>query len=435
MGVNNNFYIKVDDNDFYSASGTFKNIGTINTHNGKTFPLNNSLGNLRHTVLGKIDSNCNAFNNITSSQSNYFKNDTYGAISFQSVGDRLSDIVQPICSGKLYKSNVDYPLMHPKMMSVLDYFSKSSYTPTSISAGIYYINCYGDVNGGALRGTGVFEIQAGGGGSGGANSSGSDSAGGGGGSGGFATVYYRVKTKNTVTLQITVGAGGTAGASGSGYGGAGGNSKLDFYVNENGTTKGYYVHAVGGSGGQGGDNNYNSGGDGGRVVYYDGSTYTELVSGGVGGLESRSPTSGQHSIWTPSWTVVDNDYLIVAVRSVLGGSGGGRGDDTDGTDSAGLGQAGAGSTTGTYSMPFVFNSTAVSKTIGGKSGGSKGAGVSDASSGGGGASALSNGGAGGNESSSGNNGSLGSGAGGAGVGNNANRGGSTGGAGIVRYWL
>ncbi len=414
MSVSEKFYIKVNENDVYDSNGIFKSLKELHTLNSILCPENN-LDNYIHPVLNSIGENPNAYRQIYSTDTSKFvNNDENIDLKF----DTLSDAITPVVSERLYKDGTNYPIMHPYMVEILDYFSKDR-TKTSLAGGTYSLNRYGNST---LKNVGIIELQGGGGGSGGANYEGADAAGGGGGGGGFAAIYYRIKnTSANIDIKVSVGSGGSAGGSGSGDGGAGGTSSIQFILPD-GTT--YTVNANGGRGGQTGDRSYNSGGGGGSVTFGS----TTLASGGSGGWSDGSPSSG--GLTTATKVLVDNSYLFVVLLAAQGGAGGGRGDDTAGT---GQGQAGSGSHTLSYTFP-KSNNYAKTVSYSWRSGGSKGENVTDAIAGGGGASTLANGANGGAKSSSGNSGSLGSGAGGAGVGNNSNRAGSRGGSGVIYYY-
>ncbi len=415
MAVLDKFYIKVDGNDVYNANGTFKSLREIHTHNSVLFP-EHGLNNYIHPVIGSMGDNPNAYRQIYSNDAGKFVNDSEG-INF--LFDTLGDAVTPTVTGRLYKSNVDYPVMNPYMVAVFDRFSTPK-TRVAISNGTYTLNRYG--SSGTFKNAGIIELQGAGGGSGGTNMTDSDCAGGGGGAGGFAAIYYRIKnTSAEVTLTVQVGVGGTAGGgSGSGDGGTGGES----YVQFNTPSGQYKVTACGGKGGQTRNADYTSGGNGGEVTYNSG----VLATGGVGGTRSSSPTSGSVN---QNQVLYNDDYIYIVLLASQGGAGGGRGDDTDGNNT---GQAGAGSVEMTYNLPYTHGNIERSITLQAHAGGARGANVSQSSPGGGGASVYVDGAAGGAASTTGNPGTLGAGAGGAGCGGNAHRPGSVGGDGVIYYF-
>ena len=425
MAILDQFKIKVDNNDVYSTNGTIKSLREIHTHNGILFPQN-GLNNYIHPVLSKMGTSPNAYRHITSTETAKFINTAEG-INF--IFDAVSDARSPMVSGKLKKNGVDYPVMHPYMVALLDNFSKAK-SRKAYADGSYTLNRYGGV-GNAFKNSGIIEIQGAGGGSGGTNNVNSDCAGGGGGAGGYAAIYYRIKnTTATISMTITNGLGGDAGGAGSGDGGGGTASSVAFMVNNDDNVQ-YSIVAGGGFGGQTGNYNYTNGGDGGIVAYVDiekGTGILTLATGGVGGTSSRSPSSGSV---TSGKVLFDNAYLFVYLLAAQGGAGGGRGDDTDGTCQ---GQAGAGTTAMSFSIPVSHGNTNNSVSLPARSGGARGSNVSDSAPGGGGASVLANGSNGGTTSTSGNAGTLGSGAGGACCGNNANRVGSKGGTGVIYYF-
>lgn len=417
MTVLDKFYIKVDENDVYSSNGTLKSLREIHTHNTRLFP-EHGLPNYIHQVLSAIGENPNAFRQIYSTDTSKFVNESEG-INF--LFDSLSDAAIPMISGRLYKSNIDHPVMNPYMVAVLDEFSTAEKTRISVSSGTYSLNRYGSTN--TFRNSGIIEIQGAGGGSGGTNNTNSDAAGGGGAAGGFAAIYYRIKNSSSnTTMSVTVGASGAAGGAGTGDGGTGGNSIVSFTTPSGAT---YTITCYGGGGGQTGNYNYTKGGTGGDVYF----NTTKYASGGTAGSSSTTPTSG--TVFNGPVVLVNDNYLCLVLLVAEGGAGGGRGDDTDGNPQ---GQAGANSLAVSYSIPFTHWNAETSRSLSAKSGGVRGANVQDATPGGGGASVYVNGGDGGAASTTGNAGSYGSGAGGAGCGNNANRGGSAGGSGIIYYF-
>lgn len=429
MGISERIYIKVDSNDTYNSSGASKNLIELHTHNEILFPRKNTLESLRHTVLKSIDSTVQAYNHIVSSNTDAFVNSTYG-VDFSSVKDKLSDCT-PLMKNKIYKSNVDYPVMHPYMVSLLDSFSNSyGSVEYQVPNGTYEFNNYGC---GGIPVAGIVKVQGGGGGSGGTNYDGSDAAGGGGGGGGFCMFYYRIKnTTSKVSVTFTTGSGGSrgggSGSYGSGNGGTGGTSTVKF-TTPSGTCT---INAEGGKGGQTGNRSYNSGGNGGGITTSGATTTNLSVSGGSGGSEGGSP--GKGTLWNTFTTsqngyvsgnnggiLYDDNYLYIYMFVAIPGGGGGRADDTSGSAK---GQGGAGTHSHSSKVPKSYTScTTTTLSNGGKSGGSAGASVTDAQSGGGGASASNNGASGGGKST-GNNGtsakagSRGAGAGGAGCGEN-----------------
>ena len=122
MGISERIYIKVDSNNYYNSSGTSKNLTELHTHNEILFPRKDTFDSLRHTVLKEIDSTVQAFNTITSTSTTGFVNSDYG-ISFECVKDTLSDAIEPLMKNKIYKSGIDYPLMHPYMITAIDNFA------------------------------------------------------------------------------------------------------------------------------------------------------------------------------------------------------------------------------------------------------------------------------------------------------------------------
>lgn len=430
MAVLDRFFIRVDDNNIYSANGTFKTLRQLHTADTKLYP-ENPLDMYVHPVVEEMGENPNAFRQIYSTDPTKFVNESEG-IDF--LFDTLSDAMTPMVSGRLFKAGVDYPIMHPYMVAVLDNFSQNRNTEPLLLSGTYTLGRFGSV--GSVKNAGIIEIQGGGGGSGGTNNTNSDSAGGGGGSGGFAAIYYRVKnTTSQVTMTVKVGAGGSAGSGASGSGGTGGPSSVEF-VTPGGYCK---ITAEGGQGGKTLNEDYTPGGAGGDVIFekklsQDSEMITNTLSaGGVGGTSSRNPKSATlinaETLQTNN-NFYEDEYLVVSILVAKGGSGGGRGDDTDGTTQ---GQAGAGSSAFSFNIPFCCGNLETSLSFDAFSGGKRGASVSDASAGGGGASVYANGGAGGKESTNGNPGDKGSGAGGAGCGGNKDRRGSVGGDGLVKY--
>ncbi len=424
MAVLDQFRLKVDGNDAYNKNGTIKSLREIHTHNGILFPQNN-LDNYLHPILKTMGANPNGYKYIQTTDSTRFVNASEG-IDF--LFDKLEDAKTPLVSGKLKKNGVDYPIMHPYMVAVLDNFSKAK-SRTAYADGSYTMNRYGGVDN-ALKNSGIIEIQGAGGGSGGTNNVSADCAGGGGGAGGYAAIYYRIKNTNaTISMTITKGIGGDAGGSGSGDGGGGTASSVAFMVNGNYDLQ-YSIVAGGGFGGQTGNYNYTNGGDGGIVAYVDvqkGTGIVTLATGGLGGTSSRSPSAGSVA---GGQVLFDNEYLFVYLLGAQGGAGGGRGDDTDGNCQ---GQAGAGTSAMVLNKPYSNGNTSREIPLTARTGGARGSNVSDSAPGGGGASVLSNGANGGTTSTSGNAGSLGAGAGGACCGNNANRPGSKGGDGVIYF--
>ncbi len=204
MAVLDQFRIKVDSNDVYNTNGTIKSLREIHTHNGILFPQNN-LDNYIHPILKTMGANPNAFKNIQSTDSTRFVNATEG-IDF--LFDKLEDAKTPLVPGKLKKSGIDYPIMHPYMVAVLDNFSKAK-SRTAYPDGSYTLNRYGGV-GNAFKNCGIIEIQGAGGGSGGTNNQSADCAGGGGG----ASVLANGSNGGTTSTS------GNAGTIGAGAGGA-----------------------------------------------------------------------------------------------------------------------------------------------------------------------------------------------------------------------
>ena len=182
MAILDQFKIKVDNNDVYSTNGTIKSLREIHTHNGILFPQN-GLNNYIHPVLSKMGTSPNAYRHITSTETAKFINTAEG-INF--IFDAVSDARSPMVSGKPKKNGVDYPVMHPYMVALLDNFSKAK-SRKAYADGRYTLNRYGGV-GNAFKNSGIIEIQGAGGGSGGTNNVNSDCAGGGGGAGGYAAI-------------------------------------------------------------------------------------------------------------------------------------------------------------------------------------------------------------------------------------------------------
>lgn len=444
MAVLDNFFIKVNTSDKYSTDGTFKSLRELHTLNGQLYPQED-LSRYYHPVISEFGDNPNAFKQVYSTSATNFVNTTEG-IEFPN--DLLADAVDPVLSGKLYKANVDYPLMNPYMVKLLDYYA----TPRErriISSGTYPFNQWGCTTNANIQNTGIIELQGGGGGSGGTNNSGDDSGGGGGGAGAFAAVYYRIKKTNnpsaTCLMIISTGARGTAGASGSGVGGTGGTTHLTFTSHSGSSC---YVYAQGGFGGTGGNYNYTPGGAGGNLVIQPaGGSSITLATGGVGGSESQD-TAGNGEVagtLSTSWkdttyTLIDDDYLTVIVLKAKGGAGGGRGDDTGGKFQAKPGGNSFATTDITTKKAYLQT---VPYSCGSdnniyytpKAGGTAIESYSGAGGGGGGASVFDVGGASGASSSIGSAGSLGSGAGGSGIGGNANRAGAAGGAGVAYIYI
>lgn len=258
MNVSDRFFIKVDNDNIYNKDGTFKTLKQIHTIDAKLYPQN-PMDMYIHPVIGAMGENPNAFKQIRSTDISKFVNEKEG-INF--LLDTLSDAMTPVLSERLYKANVDYPIMHPYMVSVLDNFSKAEKSKVMLEEGSYTLGRFGST--GSIKNAGIIEIQGGGGGSGGTNNENSDSAGGGGGSGGFAAIYFRVKNKTaSVTLVIKVGVGGSAGSGKSGNGGAGSPSSVQFI-----TPTGYCkITAEGGKGGTTANADYTAGGAGGSVSF------------------------------------------------------------------------------------------------------------------------------------------------------------------------
>lgn len=441
-------FVKVDNNNKYSSSGTFKNLKELYTYDGVLYPKND-LSRYYNPVISSFGNNPNAFKQVYSTSTSTFVNESEG-IKFPN--DLLADAVDPILSGRLYKANVDYPLMNLYMVKLLDYYSKPKTEKVLLTSGTYTFNQWGCTNNTSIKNTGIIELQGGGGGSGGTNNSGDDSGGGGGGAGAFAAVYYRIKKTNNVSatcsMTISLGAGGTAGASGSGVGGTGGTTQLTFTSHSGNSC---YVFARGGNGGTGGNYNYTPGGSGGGLaIQRAGETeYTIVAGGGAGGSESNDtagtgtvagiPTAGALDWADTAFTLIDDEYLIVVVLKAKGGAGGGRGDDTGGSFQAKNGgnsfpvlSASGGRQLKT--VPYSCDSDNVI-TYSIFAGGTAIESYSGAGGGGGGASVFAKGGNSGANSAIGSAGSLGSGAGGSGIGGNANRAGAAGGAGIAYIYV
>lgn len=437
-------FVKVNDNNKYSSSGTFKTLKELYTYDGVLYPKND-LSRYYNPVISSFGDNPNAFKQVYSTSTANFVNSTEG-INFPN--DLLADAVDPILSGRLYKANVDYPLMNFYMVKLLDFYSKPR-QKVSISSGTYHFNRYRCGENSEIPPCGVIELQGGGGGSGGTNASGDDSGGGGGGAGAFAAVYYRVKNRqSSITMQLEVGAGGTAGASGSGTAGTGGATQLTF-TSPSGNS--CYVFARGGLGGTGGNTNYTKGGGGGGLaIQRAGETsYTIVADGGAGGSESNATAGTGTVAGTPSitgldwndtsFTLIDDDYLIVVVLKAKGGAGGGRGDDTGGKFQAKNGGNSFPTSTALggnklKTVPYSCDSDNVI-SYGIFAGGTAIESYSDGGGGGGGASVFAKGGDSGKNQAVGSAGSLGSGAGGSGIGGNANRVGAAGGAGVAYIYI
>ena len=424
--VRDKFFIKVDENDIYSPTGTFKSLKEIHTHNGVTFPKK-SLDKLVHPVLKEMGTEPNGYKQTYSQDATAFVNNDDG---INMLFDTLADAVTPTVQNRLFKAGVNYDLMHPYMVSVLDNFSTSK-TKTVLADGTYTLNKYGNL---VLPNAGIIELQGGGGGSGGTNNSGDDSSGGGGGGGAFAVIYYRVKNTNAeVTITTSTGIGGAAGGAGSGNGGDGGSSFIKFLVN--GTAVRTLV-CGGGLGGTTGNYNYTPGGQGGAVTTYESTAVgiKIVATGGTGGDDGVTPTAGSSQTTSTvtgfysSKILVDSENLFVYLLECRGGSGGGRGDDTGGSAA---GQDGAASTAFSISLPATNGNSNQIISYPAQSGGTKGAASAHTNAGGGGASVLSPGANGAAGSTVGVAGTLGAGAGGAGVGGNANRAGAAGGAGVI----
>ena len=444
MAVLDNFFIKVNSIDNYSPSGSFKSLRELHTLNGQLYPIED-LSRYYHPVISELGDNPNAFKQVYSTSTQKFINTAEG-IEFPN--DLLSDAVNPIVSEKLYKTNEDYPLMNLYMVKLLDFYSKPRQR-VSISAGTYHFDRYGCKENSEIPSCGIIEIQGGGGGSGGTNNSGDDSGGGGGGAGAFSAVYYRVKNNpySTITMQLEVGSGGNAGASGSGTAGTGGMTKVTFTSYSGDTCS---VSAYGGLGGTGGNTNYTNGGAGGGLaIQKAGATSSTVVaSGGAGGSESND-TAGTGTVagavsitgldWDDtSYTLIDDDYLVVVVLKAKGGAGGGRGDDTGGKFQAKNGGNSFPTSLALINrlktVPYSCDSdNVISYSI--FAGGTAIESYSGAGGGGGGASVFAKGGNSGASSSIGIAGTLGSGAGGSGIGGNSNRVGANGGAGVAYIYI
>ena len=427
--VRDKFFIKVDENDIYSPTGTFKSLKGIHTHNGVTFPKQ-PLDKLLHPVLKEMGTEPNGYKQTYSQDATAFVNNDDG---INMLFDTLADAVTPTVENRLFKAGVNYNLMHPYMVAVLDNFSTNK-TKTVLADGTYTLNKYGSTTNSILPNAGIIELQGGGGGSGGTNNSGDDSSGGGGGGGAFAIIYYRIKNTNAeVTITTKTGVGGAAGGAGSGNGGDGGATTINFKINGSAVRT---LACSGGSGGTTGNYNYTPGGQGGAVTTYETSiTGMKFVaSGGTGGDDGVTPTAGssQTTSTLPTYhsskILVDNENLFVYLLECRGGSGGGRGDDTGGSAA---GQAGASTTAFTVTLPATNGIVNQILDYPVKAGGTKGAASASTNAGGGGASVLSPGANGAAGSTVGVAGTLGAGAGGAGVGGNANRAGAAGGAGVI----
>lgn len=434
MAISDRIYIKTNTLDEYSSSGTSKTLTTLHTKNGTLYPVND-FSSLKHTVLKTLDANINAYNRITSdSASTGFTNATHNVGGFP-VNEKLSDIANPMMSGRIYKGGVDYPLMKPDMVYTLDRWSTNHMSnATSIASGNYTIGRYGSSDG-KFAGTGIIAVQAGGGGGGGANPSGADCAGAGGGAGGSCILYYRIKSESI--MRVSVGAGGTKGYS-SKNAKSGGNSSVFFDCGGSGIE--YGVICYGGGGGksdEGGSSETVSGGSGGGVAAVarfrntDGTYETTSTSNQVSGGGQASWSESSNLKNSPV-QIINNDWITLIIIASCGGAGGGRGDDT--STSGSNGQAGAKRKAFTINVPYALGNTTKTFTYAEKSGGVAGGSVSGSNSGGGGASLFAAGGWGSSGSSAGGEGSLGSGAGGAGAGGNDPWDGAKGGAGVVYYY-
>lgn len=431
MSVSDKVFIRVDKYKRYNKFGKYMSLTDIYTIPNIT-SITASLFPLKHPVLSMInnDDSILAYEQPYSTDLTSFVNVDKRINMY--VKDTLADAMTPVLEKRLYKQNVDYPLIHPYMLSIINNISSGSNAPVSVAAGTYLITKWGTSDG-KLNNVGALILQGAGGGSGGTNASGADAAGGGGGSGGCAVIYYRVKNlkedTDYVKLVLSIGSGGSAGGATSGDGGGGGATKATF------TTplgKVYTISANGGGGGQTGDRSYNAGGSGGTVTS-SGCASNISISGGQRGNDSYAPGQGGTKGLT---TLVNDEYIHIALLYAHGGSGGGRGDDTSG---GAKGQSGSGISAKTLYLPVSQStdasvSTSRAYTLASKSGGSVGASVTDAQAGGGGASHFSNGAAGGGKASSSSTakaGSNGAGAGGAGCGENEGWKGAKGGNGLI----
>ena len=144
---------KIDVNDNYNKNGTMKSLRQIHTHNRILFQ-ENGLDKYLHPVLSKMGTKPNAYKHITSAVTARFVNTAEG-IDF--VFDALSDARSPMLSSKLKLKGVDYSIMHPYLVAVLDNFSKAK-TRITIADGSYTLNRHGGVDY-ALKNSGIIAIQ------------------------------------------------------------------------------------------------------------------------------------------------------------------------------------------------------------------------------------------------------------------------------------
>lgn len=443
--VNDNFYIKVNGNDYYSATGSYKNIRKIHTHNDVLFPRISASRTIfnrkQHTFLKDIGSDVNAYNNLYSEDTNSFKVNGFAYIP----NDNLSDAISPLLTDKLFKSGVNYPIMHSYMVATLDNWPNTSHSATTITSGTdvtLSFNRYGCTTNPTWGNSGIIQLQGGGGGSGGNNTKGADCAGGGGGGGAFVAIYYRFKNNpnDNYSIIYSVGSGGSAGKGASSNGGSGGTSKVKFSFPSDGIYNAVEIFAYGGGGGwtdTAGNWVYAPGGKGGDISYtkykIDGSSESaNYVYNNA--KQNGDPDQGWSDTVASGVTksdiidIINNNYLVVKIICGASGGYGGRGDDTAGSGK-GLGGGSVGAITCIY--PTIGSSDGEKKTFGNKSGGSKGQDYDDAIAGGGGASVSANG-AGSNSDLNPHSGLNGSGASGCGA-TGGDRDGASGGAGYIAY--
>ena len=408
MAISDKIYIKVNENNVYNSNGSFKSLKQIHTVNSNLTPQEN-LDRYLHPVLNSFGSGCNAFRPIYSNDTSKFVNNEEG---INMLFDDLGDGQTPILSQRLFKAGKDYPIMHPYMVEILDYFSKLR-TKVALTDGTYKLNKYGCETTSFIKNVGIIEIQGAGGGSGGTNNKNSDCAGGGGGGGGYALIYYRIKnTDAKIDMITTAGKGGEGGRDGSVYGTAGQASVVSFKVNDNADLQ-YFISAGGGFGGETGNYNYTSGGNGGSVEYLKPyQSVEQLVEGGHGGSSSGDPTPAtylpQDDYYPDGRLLINDQYLFVYLLAAQGGAGGGRGDDTDGTCQ---GQDGFGTYEMKYKLPVTNGRVMEEFTLSARAGGKRGTNVADSAPGGG------------------------AGAGGAMCKDNANQSGCNGGNGIINIYV
>ena len=267
--IKDNFYIKVDNNDKYNPSGSFKSLAKLYssvTVDGimPTFLSDTRIWNpVIKSLNPSEDENPIAYDIVEQEDSSKTGcvNNKY-EIDFSPVSDFKYGFVDTIVSNKLFKKSGENYINCPVISCYDAAIIKCHTYGTTWTAysGRHLPNTSNFFPSAIIRGV------AGGGGSGGANNVGDDSAGGGGGAGGFFAIYYRIKNEGTNPVQaieITIGSGGTAGGSGgSGDGGTGGTTQISFEFLNNTL---FTIRAFGGEGGQTGNVDYTSGGNGGRV--------------------------------------------------------------------------------------------------------------------------------------------------------------------------